>query len=116
MDAATRRLVRQRAGNRCEYCGLSQDAAPVATFHIEHIVPKKHGGSDESSNLALACYHCNLHKGPNLTGIDPLAQAVVSLFDPRRQAWDDHFEHIGVLLAGKTPISPRHVGNVRNGQ
>lgn len=71
MDAATRRLVRQRANNRCEYCGLRQEDAPVATFHMEHIIPKQHGGSDDPGNLALACYHCNLHKGPNLASLDP---------------------------------------------
>jgi len=66
MDAATRRLVRHRAGNRCEYCGLQQDAVPVVTFHIEHIIPNQHGGTDDPSNLAFACFHCNQHKGPNL--------------------------------------------------
>jgi hypothetical protein len=29
------------------------------------------GGSDDPDNLALACHHCNLHKGPNLAGVDP---------------------------------------------
>lgn len=55
MDAATRRLVRERAGNRCEYCGLHQDESPLAVLHVEHIRPRKHGGSDETVNLALAC-------------------------------------------------------------
>jgi 5-methylcytosine-specific restriction endonuclease McrA len=70
MDEATRRLVWQRAGDRCEYCGMHQNHDLFFRFHIEHIVAKQHGGSDESSNLALACHHCNEHKGPNLSGID----------------------------------------------
>jgi len=36
MDATTKNLVRQRAGDCCEYCHLPQDATPFITFHIEH--------------------------------------------------------------------------------
>ena len=43
----------------------------MAVLHVEHIVPRMHGGSDDLENLALACIDCNLHKGSNLTGIDP---------------------------------------------
>ena len=50
MDAATRNLVRQRAENRCEYCRLPQEYAEL-THHIEHIISKQHGGSDEVDNL-----------------------------------------------------------------
>ena len=32
------------------------------------------------SNLAVACHHCNLYKGPNLTGIDPSTRKVVRIF------------------------------------
>jgi hypothetical protein len=34
---------------------------------------------------------CNLHKGPNLTGIDPETGQVAPLFHPRRDLWSDHF-------------------------
>jgi hypothetical protein len=56
MDEVTRNLVRQRAGNRCEYCGLPQAQSPLARLHVEHILPKKHGGTDAPDNLALAGY------------------------------------------------------------
>jgi 5-methylcytosine-specific restriction endonuclease McrA len=39
--------------------------------HIEQVIARQPGGSDEIDNLALACHRCNLHKGPNLTGVDP---------------------------------------------
>jgi hypothetical protein len=55
MDAAKRRRVRRRAGNRCEYCRLTQAAAPIARFQIEHVRPKQHDGTDAFKNLALAC-------------------------------------------------------------
>lgn len=103
MDAATRAQVRRRAGNRCEYCGLAQEAAPVATFHIEHVIPRQHGGGDDPSNLALACYHCNHHKGPNLTGIDPETGQIIPLFNPRTQLWNEHFALEGMEVVGLTP-------------
>src|SRR5580692_12396034 len=42
-------------------------------FHIEHIIARQHGGSTGLDNLAFACWTCNLKKGPNLSGIDPVA-------------------------------------------
>ena len=71
MDTTVRDLVRRRASDRCEYCRLQQEHLPFSTFHIEHIIPRKHGGHDDPSNLALACDRCNAHKGSHLTGIDP---------------------------------------------
>jgi 5-methylcytosine-specific restriction endonuclease McrA len=104
MDAATRVQVRERAGNRCEYCQLHQDDSPLAALHIEHIRPKMHGGTDGLENLALACIDCNLHKGTNLTGIDPDTDRVTELFHPRQHQWKDHFEWRGARLHGKTDI------------
>ncbi|HEY3455726.1 MAG TPA: HNH endonuclease signature motif containing protein [Bryobacteraceae bacterium] len=60
-------------------------------FHIEHIIAKQHGGKTQQDNLALACWYCNLKKGPNLTGIDPDSGTVVALFHPRNDRWSDHF-------------------------
>ncbi len=91
MTEPTRAFVRQRAAHRCEYCHLHQDDSPLAALHIEHIRPRKHGGSDDESNLCLACIDCNLHKGSNLTGIDSLSGVVTELLHPRRQRWEDHF-------------------------
>jgi len=102
-NTALRDLVRRRAGDRCEYCRITQQADPFFQFHIEHIVPLQHGGPTEEGNLALACHHCNLHKGPNLTGIDPSSSSIVPLFHPRTQTWDEHFEKRGSLVIGLTP-------------
>jgi hypothetical protein len=96
--------VRERAGNACEYCHLHQDDSPLAVLHIEHVIPKTHGGSDDFNNLALACIDCNLHKGPNLTGIDPETEAITELFHPRRHDWADHFAWDGIYLISTTPI------------
>lgn len=104
MTAATRALVRQRADHRCEYCQTHQEDSPLAALHIEHIRPLKHGGTHDESNLGLACIDCNLHKGPNLTGIDPLTDAVTPLFHPRQQRWDDHFRWERIHIVGQTEV------------
>jgi hypothetical protein len=101
MDAATRELVRQRAGFRCEYCRLHQSYSDLA-HHVEHVVARQHGGSDDPDNLALACHRCNLHKGPNLSGVDPRSGSVVPLFQPRQERWSDHFGFDGEWIFGTT--------------
>lgn len=103
MDATTRSLVRSRAGECCEYCGRRQSDAPALRFHVEHIMPRQHGGSDDPNNLALACGHCNSHKGPNLTGIDPETDQIVPLFNPRQDSRPDHFALKGIFFVGLTP-------------
>jgi 5-methylcytosine-specific restriction endonuclease McrA len=103
MDAAASQFVRERAGNRCEYCRLPQNFSGVR-FHIDHIVPRQHGGTDGPDNLALACPECNYHKGTNLTGVDPDTGHVTPLFDPRRDQWADHFALEEGSLVGKTPL------------
>jgi hypothetical protein len=102
IPAATRRLVRARADQRCEYCRTRQEDEPFITYQVEHVIALQHGGADHDGNLALACSPCNLHKGPNLSGIDPVTSAVETLFHPRRQSWADHFEFQGPVILGKT--------------
>lgn len=50
-----------RAGYKCEYCGLDFFASPnnYRLWHLDHIVPVKHGGSDVFDNYAASCYPCN---------------------------------------------------------
>ncbi|MHB1541970.1 MAG: HNH endonuclease [Steroidobacteraceae bacterium] len=101
MDAGLRQFVRTRAAYQCEYCRLSQEFSELR-FHIEHIVPRQHGGADHLDNLAL--------EGPNLTGIDPQTGEVIRLFDPRRDAWFEHFrfdivEIIGLTSKGRATAS-----------
>jgi 5-methylcytosine-specific restriction endonuclease McrA len=102
ISAQIRAQVRERAQNACEYCHLHQADSPLAALHVEHIIPKIHGGSEDLDNLALACIDWNLHKGTNLTGIDPETNAVTEVFNPRRQVWDEHFEWQEIHLSGKT--------------
>jgi 5-methylcytosine-specific restriction endonuclease McrA len=51
MSEALRRLARDRAGGRCEYCQLPDPLPPLEPFHLEHIVARQHGGKTEAENL-----------------------------------------------------------------
>jgi hypothetical protein len=51
----------------------------------------------------LACQNCNLHKGPNLSGIDPETGVLVPLFHPRRDRWEEHFTMRDFRIVGRTP-------------
>jgi HNH endonuclease len=82
--------VVRRAGNRCEYCGLSQ-AGQEAVFHVDHVVPQSAGGPTIADNLALACVSCSLRKWARLAAIDPETGAEFPLFNPRTQSWAEHF-------------------------
>jgi hypothetical protein len=103
MDEALRQLVRQRADDACEYCRMPQRFYRPQ-FQIEHVVARQHGGPTAADNLALACQHCNSHKGPNIAGLDPDTGQLTRLFNPRGDTWDDHFEWAGHVLVGKTPV------------
>ena len=85
-----RALVVRRAGNRCEYCGLSQ-VGQEAAFHIDHVVSQSNGGQSTADNLALACVSCSLRKWARQASIDPETGEEVSLFNPRMQLWVEHF-------------------------
>ena len=103
MDATLVALVRARARSRCEYCRLSE-AFLAIPFEIDHILAQKHGGPTHEENLALSCFYCNSHKGPNIAGVDPASDRIVRLFHPRRDRWFRHFEWDGATLRGKTAI------------
>ncbi len=103
MDAALVQLVRERAGNLCEYCRLPQTLSCVP-FEIDHIIARKHGGQTVAENLANSCFYCNSSKGSNIAGLDSLDGALTRLYHPRTDQWPDHFEWEGPSLRGRTAI------------
>jgi HNH endonuclease len=82
--------VRQRAQFRCEYCHYPEllSSAPLS---IDHLQPQSLGGGNSLDNLALACRRCNEIRYNFTTGIDPVTQAEIPLFNPRQQQWSEHF-------------------------
>src|SRR5580700_12069299 len=103
MDKLLDQLVRRRAGNRCEYCLMPQSEREFR-FQIDHVIARQHGGATHAENLALCCSRCNLHKGPNLSGIDSVSGQMVRLYNPRTDLWQEHFRWETVIAIGITAI------------
>jgi hypothetical protein len=102
LDKASRRLVIERAGRRCEYCLVREDSAGF-DHQIDHIISRKHGGSSGIGNLAYACVLCNRYKGSDIASVDRAGHAV-RFFDPRRDIWDEHFKLNGPVIQPMTPV------------
>ncbi len=101
--SSLRELVRSRAAGRCEYCLLDQ--ADAGLLHeIDHVISRKHGGSEVLDNLALACYLCNRYKGSDIASLHPTTGELVPLFHPRQDRWGDHFRITGPVLQPLTDI------------
>jgi hypothetical protein len=98
------RRVRKDAQNRCGYC-LSPQRLVMARLEIEHIIPIAKGGSNDESNLWLACPICNRYKSDKITNIDSETGEIVKLFNPRTQIWSEHFfwTKDGLQIVSKTP-------------
>lgn len=97
--------VAERAGHRCEYC-RAPEVIFNFPFEVEHIVPTSRGGSDDPSNLALACRACNLFKTDQVTAADDESRAEVPLFHPRSEPWERHFsaDPATGAIRGLTPV------------
>jgi len=101
VDRAIDQFVRGRARGACEYCHAPQAYYPER-FQIDHIIARQQGGLTSPEILALCCIECNRHKGPNLSGIDPLTSSRSDLFEPRRDDWNANFAWLGAILVGLT--------------
>lgn len=70
-NASVREEVFNSTGGLCFYCevqlwdtssGPADGMDPACQFHIDHIVPKTHGGPDHISNYVPSCQKCNSSK------------------------------------------------------
>jgi 5-methylcytosine-specific restriction endonuclease McrA len=52
-------IIRKQLGDKCEYCGDELKGGG----EVEHMLPLDRGGTNERSNLTLACLKCNRAKG-----------------------------------------------------
>lgn len=57
-----RMVILDRDGFTCKYCGRSPMKDAGVVLHIDHKVPRKHGGGDDLDNLITSCEQCNLGK------------------------------------------------------
>ncbi|MDQ3011350.1 MAG: HNH endonuclease [Acidobacteriota bacterium] len=117
VSESVRQSVREAFGNRCAYC-LSSQRYTNSKLEIEHIIPKAIGGSDDELNLCLACRLCNSYKSIQTEAVDPTSNAVVPLFNPRTQAWSEHFQWsrdgvrvIGLSVIGRATVEALQLNN-----
>lgn len=103
LSASIREVVRARATFQCEYCQSAETLSGMKC-EVDHIVPKSRGGSDDLDNLCAACALCNGRKYTKTDGIDPDTMQRAQLFDPREQAWHEHFRwnETGTIIIGLT--------------
>lgn len=99
-----RRQVRAHFANRCAYCQTAE-VLTVATFEIEHIIPRAAGGQTVFTNLCLSCPTCNRYKAQHQAAPDPLTAQLTPLFHAHLQVWQEHFawNEDGTALIGLTP-------------
>jgi len=104
VPAALRHLIAERDQHRCTYCLTTEENCGLQ-MHVDHIIPETAGGPTTADNLCLACFSCNVHKGTQQTGIDPLTEETIPLFHPLRQRWRDHFtwDESNSQIVGLTP-------------
>ena len=65
--------VFMRDGRQCRYCGSDEEP-----LHIDHIIPRKAGGTHDLDNLQVLCKSCNLRKSSKQEGVF-LAQVATPL-------------------------------------
>lgn len=66
ISGSSRYLVLTRAGRRCELCGISADERFLV---VDHIQPRKYGGTDDLTNLQALCFECNAIKGAPIASL-----------------------------------------------
>jgi diadenosine tetraphosphate (Ap4A) HIT family hydrolase len=60
LSGTVRYHVLSRAGFRCELCGAPADEQAL---EVDYILPRRHGGQDDETNLQALCWRCNANKG-----------------------------------------------------
>lgn len=52
-----------RDGWKCVYCQMCLKNVPAAWRHLDHVLPRAHGGGNDATNLVTCCAVCNGAKG-----------------------------------------------------
>lgn len=87
----SRRTVFARDGYVCQYCGQT-----AKDLTIDHVIPKRLGGTSEWDNLVTACRRCNARKSDKL-----LAQTNMMLLRmPKRPKYTPYIS-LTKYLAGR---------------
>lgn len=103
ISAELREEVIESAFHTCEYCLMHEDDA-FFSFHIDHIISVKHGGTTVSENLAYSCAICNRGKGTDIGSFITDPSKIIRFYNPRRDKWLDHFEIDNLQIKAITDI------------
>lgn len=114
---ALRRFIAERDKVRCAYCLTTEENCGLR-MHVDHIIPEIADGPTTPDNLCLVCFSCNVYKGSQQTGIDPLSETSALLFHPLQQRWKDHFawdesrtEIVGLTPTGRATVVALQLNN-----
>src|SRR5207248_6160856 len=96
---------------RCALCGTPGDEKAL---EVDHILPRKHGGTDEISNLQALCYSCNAMKRDrdatdfraNRTFYDNREGGCVFCEIPQSDILNSN--SLAVCMLDRFPITPLH--------
>src|SRR5690349_9874828 len=75
-----RDAIFEQDGYRCAYCLLDLKSQPRIISTLDHLLPIKHGGTNDPSNLITACWYCNSARGarsiPEFAGRETIIRLV----------------------------------------
>ena len=75
---AQRERVFKLHGHLCAYCGTDE-----GEMHIDHIIPRKAGGTHDLDNLVACCKQCNTRKGSKNEAVFLGTQSTPPVFSER---------------------------------
>jgi 5-methylcytosine-specific restriction endonuclease McrA len=82
----TRKNVYLRDKNTCQYCGRTLRESEL---NLDHILPRRLGGSTTWTNIACSCVECNLKKGERT--LEETGMRLIRV--PKKPRWSP-FNHI----------------------
>lgn len=102
--------AREVWSGKCLHCNarllIGLDGEPISRATIEHILPKNHGGTDDLSNLGIACSRCNSEKGVRHDHKQKndarLQEIIAKLTEKRRARWRER-EPVSAVVAEALP-------------
>lgn len=107
LTTARRRAIIAAHGGVCHYCGMS-DAA-----HVDHIIPRADGGTDDLGNLIAACLPCNMLK--NRHRLPAKAERLaMDAAEAAREKIREIERALPVQKVGRKPfVRQRHISHLR---
>jgi diadenosine tetraphosphate (Ap4A) HIT family hydrolase/5-methylcytosine-specific restriction endonuclease McrA len=111
LSGTLRYQVLKDARFRCALCGAP---AEEKALEVDHIRPRKHGGTDELSNLQALCYSCNAMKRDrdatdfriNRTLYDERSRGCLFCEIPQQDIL--HSNQLAGCLLDRFPVTPLH--------